>query len=98
MSRYKSLNEFWPFYLKEHQSRLNRQFHFVGTALSLILIVVAVLSLHWEWLWGVPLLGYGFAWTGHFFIEKNRPATFKYPIYSLISDYKMFFWMLRGKL
>lgn len=96
-SRFKSLKEFYPYYLKEHLNPICRKLHFIGTALIFIIIIIAsVLNNFWLLLL-VPLVGYGFAWVGHFFYERNKPATFKYPFYSLASDFILFFDLLRGK-
>ena len=89
---------FWPAYLAEHRSRLNRRLHLTGTIGYLCLLAGLLAARHWAWLWSVPALAYGFAWTGHFFIEKNRPATFKHPWLSLIGDHKMAAFMLAGRL
>ena len=83
-------SEFYPFYLGEHSDRSCRRLHFVGTSLVIATTVSAVVTANWSWLLLLPLLGYGFAWVGHFFFEKNRPATFKYPLYSLIGDFAMY--------
>lgn len=97
-TEFKNFSEFWPFYLKEHSDPRNRRLHFFGTTGTFAFVALAlVLSDPW-WLLGVPLCGYGFAWAGHFMIEKNRPATFLHPLWSLRGDYKMFFLMLTGKL
>jgi hypothetical protein len=96
--RMKSFKEFWPFYVCEHGSRTNRKLHFVGTFFTLVAMALALYTGNLWWLLGVPVMGYGFAWVGHFIIEKNRPATFKYPLYSLAGDYKMFFLTLLGKM
>ena len=96
-TRFKSLKEFYPYYLKEHLNPICRKLHFIGTALIFIIILIAsVLNNFWLLLL-VPLVGYGFAWVGHFFYERNKPATFKYPFYSLASDFILFFDLLRGK-
>lgn len=92
--RYTSLDEFYPYYLSEHQNMTSRVLHFTGT--GLLLIVALVLGKFW-WLLAVPVIGYGFAWVGHFFFERNKPATFRYPFYSLASDFRLFFDILRGK-
>lgn len=94
----KSFAEFWPFYLNEHSNPLNRRLHFTGTLLIHIVVLAVLFNRQWQWLWAVPVLGYGFAWVGHFIIEKNRPATFTHPLWSLIGDFKMFYLMLFGKL
>ncbi|GAB4439892.1 MAG: hypothetical protein OHK0011_22410 [Turneriella sp.] len=95
---YQTLHEFWPFYLHEHSSARNRLLHFVGSTLGLIIFAVA-LGLG-NYLLVIPALvsGYAFAWFGHFFIEKNRPATFKYPLKSFISDWRMWYTMLTGRI
>jgi hypothetical protein len=95
--RYKSLKEFYPFYLKEHSNVTSRKLHFTGTALIFLILFWALLTQTWWVLWFIPLVGYGFAWVGHFFFEKNKPATFQYPAYSLASDFILFFDLLRGK-
>ena len=96
--RIKTYGEFWPFYLNEHRSPINRVLHFIGTAGTLVILTLAIVLSSPILLIGVPLFGYGFAWAGHFVFEKNRPATFKYPLWSLISDYRMFFELLIGRL
>jgi len=97
MDKYRSFNEFWPFYVGEHRHRLTRVFHFVGTLTMLVLVIMSVRVNAWL-IFAVPLAGYGFAWFSHFFIEKNRPATFTYPVWSLIADLKMFALMCIGKM
>ncbi len=92
-----SFAEFWPYYLAEHQHPVNRWLHFAGTALLFPFLVLGLFHTYWWWL-VLPLIGYGFAWTGHFFVEHNRPATFRYPLWSLLADFRMFFLMLAGKL
>ncbi|MEO5831409.1 MAG: DUF962 domain-containing protein [Rhodanobacter sp.] len=98
MSSYASFAEFYPFYLKEHSNRSCRRLHFIGSTLVIAVIVFALVSGQLRWLWLVPLIGYGFAWIGHFGFEKNRPATFKHPLYSLAGDWVMYGQMLRGKI
>ncbi len=96
--KYKTFKSFYPYYLTEHSDSTNRILHFCGTALLLISIAAGVITGN-AWLFAaVPLLGYGFAWVGHFFIEKNRPATFTYPLFSLASDFVMFWHMLTGQI
>ena len=96
--RYQSFRAFFPFYLKEHSHPTNRRLHFVGTSLVLAIALTAGISGRPALLWAMPLAGYGFAWVGHFVVEKNRPATFKYPLWSLMGDFRMYFMMLQGKL
>ncbi|GHB43619.1 hypothetical protein GCM10007094_36300 [Pseudovibrio japonicus] len=96
--QFSSFKEFYPFYLAEHQNVVSRRLHFTGTALVLALVVYILASGLWGFLLAVPVVGYGFAWIGHFFFEKNKPATFKYPLYSLLGDFVMFFDILRGKV
>ncbi|MFB9865070.1 Mpo1-like protein [Rufibacter immobilis] len=95
--RITSFKEFYPFYLQEHQNTTSRVLHFTGTGLLLILLVVTLFLGRYSWLWLLPVIGYGFAWVGHFFFEKNKPATFQYPFYSLASDFVLFFQLLTGK-
>lgn len=94
----KTFDEFYVFYLSEHSDKTSRTLHFVGTALVFILAFLAI-YLQRPMLWFfVPIAGYGFAWVGHFFFEKNKPATIKYPLWSLMADFKMFFQILTGKI
>lgn len=98
MSRYASFREFYPFYLGEHSDRQCRRMHFVGSTLVLGVIVTAVATGNAWWLLLVPVAGYGFAWIGHYVFEKNRPATFTHPLYSLMGDWVMYWQILRGKV
>jgi hypothetical protein len=96
--RIKSFEEFWPYYVREHRAGGCRFLHFIGSSLGLICLVSTVVSSN---LWLIPLgfaLGYGFAWTGHFFIEHNRPATFQYPFWSFRGDWRMWRLMLLGRM
>lgn len=96
---YASFREFYPYYLGEHANPTCRRLHFVGSALIVVLIgVVAARVLSPWFLFGIPVIGYGFAWAGHFFFEHNRPATFTHPFYSLLGDWVMFKDMLTGKI
>jgi hypothetical protein len=90
--------EFWDFYVGEHQNPLNRLLHFTGTTLGMVLLVWFLASGKYLFIPLCFVVGYGFAWVGHFAIEKNKPATFQYPFWSFISDYKMAFYMLTGKM
>lgn len=96
--RYQSFAEFYPFYLSEHSRRETRRIHFMGSALALLCLLWALLSGEARWFLAAVICGYGFAWFGHVFFEKNRPATFKYPLYSLMGDWKMFWQILTGKI
>ncbi|EJO93814.1 MULTISPECIES: Mpo1-like protein [Pseudomonadaceae] len=87
--RYQSFAEFYPYYLQEHSNPTCRRLHYVGSLLVLAILAYALLSQQWLWLLALPLVGYGFAWVGHFVFEKNRPATFQYPLYSLMGDWVM---------
>ena len=95
--KYSSLKEFYPYYLTEHQNPTSRVLHFIGTGLVLVVLGVSLVMAKYIWLAAIPVIGYGFAWVGHFFFEKNKPATFTYPFYSLASDFILFFDLLRGK-
>jgi hypothetical protein len=95
---FRSFAEFWPFYLGEHKNPMTRLVHVCGTLLALALAIVALITGHFWWLIAVPILGYGFAWVSHAFVEKNRPATFTYPFWSLCGDCRMFGLWLTGGL
>jgi hypothetical protein len=90
--------DFWPFYLREHAKPATRYWHFLGTALAIGLVVAALASQIWWLLIGAPVAGYAFAWISHMTIEHNRPATFTYPTWSLVSDFRMFFLWVGGRL
>ena len=96
--RYQSFNEFYPFYLSQHQHPVCRQLHFVGSALILFVLAYTLYSQQFMWLVNLPIIGYGFAWIGHFIFERNRPATFTYPLWSLMGDWKMFWQILTRQL
>ena len=95
---YRSFRDFYPFYLTEHSRSGTRRLHFAGTLLVLLTLAYALATRRWGFLALVPLFGYGFAWLGHFAVERNRPATFRHPLYSLIGDFRMFADMLRGRV
>lgn len=90
--------DFWPYYLQEHAKPATRALHFAGTGLALVLLVLWVVLWHWGWLLAAIVSGYAFAWIGHFWVERNRPATFRYPLWSLASDFRMFYLWATGRL
>lgn len=96
--RFASFDQFYPYYIHEHSNRTCRRIHVVGSALVIGVAVLALVTLNPWWLLAMPVIGYGFAWVGHFFFEKNRPATFKHPVYSFIGDWVMFKDILTGRI
>lgn len=96
--RYNDFAAFYPYYLSEHRNHTCRRLHFVGTSLVLLTALYALLSGHLAALALLPVGGYGCAWIGHFFFEKNRPATFKYPLYSLLGDFVMYKDLCLGRI
>ena len=96
--KYKTFKAFYPYYLSEHSSKINRTLHFCGTGLLILVFILALIIQNYKWFIIIPFLGYGFAWFGHFFIEKNKLATFTYPAYSLGADFLMFWHMLTGQI
>ena len=95
---YKSFSEFWPFYLREHSRPATRALHYFGTSLVVAVAITAIVLSQWLLLVALPVAGYFFAWIAHFAVEKNRPATFTYPAWSLVADFKMWFLWLTGRL
>lgn len=95
---YASFREFYPDYLAEHTNPTSRRLHFVGTLLVIVTLISALVTQRWLLLLLMPVVGYGFAWLGHLVFEKNRPATFKHPLYSLTGDFAMFRDMLLGRI
>jgi len=93
-----SFRDFYPFYLGEHANRTSRRLHVVGSSLVLIVLFAVLVTQRWVWLLSLPLLGYGFAWVGHFFFEKNRPATFTHPFYSFAGDWVMWWQVVTGRI
>jgi hypothetical protein len=95
--RFLAFNDFYPFYLSEHTNRISRRLHFFGTSIAIALLVAALVTRIW-WLTGLAALqGYLLAWVGHFFFERNKPATFRYPCFSFIGDFRLWWEILSGK-
>lgn len=95
---FKTFKDFYPFYLTEHSNIISRRLHFIGTSGVIALILLFFFTGSFGLLALLPVIGYGFAWAGHMIFEKNRPATFKHPFYSLAGDFVMFFQILTGKI
>jgi len=95
---FRSFSEFYPFYLSEHSDRICRRLHYIGSLLVIAILLLALFSHHYMLLLALPVVGYGFAWVGHFFFEHNRPATFRYPAYSFLGDWVMLKDMLTGRI
>lgn len=96
--QYNTFQEFYPFYLGEHENITCRRLHFFGTGGVLALLLLFFFTGNFVLLAFLPIIGYGFAWAGHMIYEKNRPATFKYPFYSLMGDFRMFWDILVGRV
>lgn len=96
--RFSSFAQFYPYYLQEHSNDICRRLHYVGSLLVLGIFIYALSQQQWRMLWLMPLAGYGFAWVGHLVFEKNKPATFKYPFYSLLGDWVMLKDALTGRI
>jgi hypothetical protein len=95
---FESFEEFWPFYVREHSNKWNRRLHFVGTTLAVGCVASALFTRR-PWLaLAAPVVGYGFAWVGHFFVEKNKPASFEYPLWSFKADFIMWSKIATGKM
>ncbi|AZQ09821.1 DUF962 domain-containing protein [Shewanella khirikhana] len=95
--RFKSFREFYPYYLSEHADPRCRALHYLGSSLVLATLGYLLISGNWGLWWMLPLIGYGFAWVGHFVFEKNRPATFRYPWYSFLGDWLMWWQFITAK-
>ncbi len=96
--RFKSFREFWPYYLSEHSRPATRALHLIGSVAALASLAACLVMQRWLLIPLAFIPGYGAAWIAHFFIEKNKPATFKYPLWSFLADYKMVGLMLLGKI
>tara|TARA_B100001287_G_scaffold69713_1_gene57397 strand:- start:1622 stop:1933 length:312 start_codon:yes stop_codon:yes gene_type:complete len=97
MKRFSSFKEFYPYYLEEHKLPHTELLHFIGTLAAILFLIALACTLHPLFILGTLRSGYGTAWIDHFFVEKNEPATFKYPLYSILGDYRMFFEILFGR-
>jgi hypothetical protein len=95
---FRTFADFYPFYLSEHTNRISRRLHFLGTSIAVALLIAALVTQLW-WLVAVALIqGYAFAWIGHFFFEHNKPATFRYPRFSFMGDWRLWWEILTGKV
>ena len=93
-----SFHQFYPYYLSEHSKSGTKIFHFIGTILVIVYLIMFYAYLDFIYFLLIPISGYGFAWFSHLFIEKNKPATFRYPLYSLAGDFLMFWHIIIGKV
>lgn len=96
--RYTTFREFYPFYLSEHSNRTCRRLHFLGSTLALVCLVLLISTGHPAWLLAGLVAGYGFAWIGHFAFEKNKPASFRQPLFSFMGDWVMYKDILTGRI
>ncbi|MCH2652198.1 MAG: DUF962 domain-containing protein [Gammaproteobacteria bacterium] len=94
---FKNFEEFYPYYIDEHKSKYNKLLHFIGTTIFFIFMIIFISSFEPKYIFYGFLSGYGWAWIGHFFIEKNKPATFYFPLYSLRGDWRMYKEIIQGK-
>jgi hypothetical protein len=95
---FRTFSDFYPFYMSEHANRTSRRLHFAGTSIALALLITALLTRWWPLVALALIQGYAFAWVGHFYFERNRPATFKYPWFSFMGDWRLWWEMLTGKI
>ncbi len=93
-----SFAEFWPIYLRAHAQPGTRALHYIGTSVAIVLLLAFIATGDWRCLVGTPIAGYGFAWVTHFVIERNRPATFGHPLWSLLGDFYMLYLWMTAKL
>jgi hypothetical protein len=95
---YRTLREFWPFYLSQHRRPLTQALHVAGSVAALLCVGLAIAFRSGWFLLGALLAGYGFAWAAHLFVERNRPATFTYPWKSFVSDWRLLWVVVTGRL
>lgn len=98
MQQFENFKDFYPYYLSQHQHKTCRLLHFVGLWFVILTLAYVIITQNWWALLLTPIFGYGFAWIGHYFFEKNKPATFDYPLYSFFGDWVMFKDILIGKI
>nr|WP_246881715.1 MULTISPECIES: DUF962 domain-containing protein [unclassified Pseudomonas] len=98
IKQFNTFADFYPYYLSEHANSTCRRLHFIGTTLVIFILAMTIAKGAWLLLLALPLAGYSFAWVGHFFFEKNRPATFQHPLYSLLGDFVMYRDMILGRV
>lgn len=98
MERYRTFQDFWPFYLREHARPGTRALHYAGTSLVVLIGIAALGTGNWWLLVALPVAGYGFAWASHILVERNRPATFTHPLWSLRADFRMWRLWLTGSI
>src|SRR6476620_3806359 len=94
----RNYSEFWDFYVEEHSKPLTRLLHLLGTTFGLVLLIYFVATGRWYFFPVFAVVGYAFAWFAHFAVENNRPATFKYPLWSFLSDFKMIWFMITRRM
>ena len=95
--RIRSFAEFWPYYVRQHSKRRTRMLHAIGSVLAIVALGLGLALNAWFFL-AALIVGYAFAWIGHFYVERNKPATFQYPFWSLAADYRMLFMMMAGRM
>jgi hypothetical protein len=96
--KYRDFRSFYAHYLNEHSNEKNRLLHFLGTLFFMVLVLAGFVMGKWWLFFLIPIVGYGFAWVGHFFVEKNKPATFSQPVFSLAADFVMFWHIITGQI
>ncbi len=96
--KYQTFKDFYPFYLSQHTNKICRLLHVIGSSIIVLLTIYAIATQRYLLLLLVPIIGYGFAWVGHFVFEKNIPATFTYPVYSFMGDWVLWWQVLTGKI